>query len=79
MCHKSIKVRTKTDELTLFLVSITRTRLISIVSKPIKVFVVVVVIVVVVIKNEVQKLHDPKTIHVEKTLGLKVFDQNKFG
>ena len=51
------------------------TRLISIVTKPIKVAVVVVVIVVVFVKkNLVQKIFDPKTIHVQKPLGLKVLD-----
>ena len=45
------------------------TRLISIVSKPIKVMIVVVVIVVVVLvdKNYVQTNFDPKTFHVQKT------------
>ena len=50
-----------------------KTRLISIVSKPIKVGVVVVVIAVVVFakKNWVQKLFDPKAIHVKKSVGPK--------
>ena len=51
-----------------------KTRLNSIVSNPIKVMIVVVVIVVVVLveKNYVQKNFDPKTFHVQKTLGLKM-------
>ena len=48
-------------------------------SKPIKVVVVVVVIgtVVFIKKNYVQKNFVPKTIHVPKTLGLKVLDPKK--
>ena len=56
-----------------------RTRLISIVSKPIKVLVVVVVIVVIVVIVVVQKLFDPKTIHVEKSLCLKLLDPKNLG
>ena len=50
-------------------------------SKHIKVMVVDFVIVVVFCqkKNEVIKLFDPKTIHVEKNLDLKVLDPKKFG
>ena len=46
------------------------TRLVSIVSKPIKVGVVVVVIVVVLVKKIRFKKLNPKTIHVQKPLGL---------
>ena len=53
------------------------TSLISIVLKPIKIVVVVVVIVVIVKKKLGPKTFDPKTIHVEKTLGLKVLGQKK--
>ena len=55
-----------------------KTRLISIVSKPIKV-VVVVIVVVSVKKKIVQIIFDPKTNLVQKTLGLKVLDPKKFG
>ena len=48
-------------------------------SKPIKDVVVVVVIVVVVfVKKEIgTTFFDPKTIHGQKTLGLKVLDLKK--
>ena len=54
-------------------------RLISIVSKPIKLVVVVDVIVVVVFvqENWVQKLFDPQTIHIKKET--KSWIQNNFG
>ena len=55
------------------------TRLISIVSKPIKVVVVVVAIVVVFFcqKKLGPKDCDPKTIHAHKTLSQKVFNPKK--
>ena len=50
-----------------------KTRLISIVSNPIKIVIAVVVIAVVVFakKNMVQKVFDPKAIHVKKSDGPK--------
>ena len=49
-------------------------------SKPIQVVVVVVVIVVVFLqKYQVQKMLDPKTIHVQNTLCLTMLDPKKFG
>ena len=50
------------------------TRLISIVSKPIKVVFVDIVVVVFVKQKLCPKIFDPKIIHVQKTLGLEVLD-----
>ena len=52
------------------------TRLISIVSKPIKV-VVVVIVVVVFVKKKIRS--ESNNYPCPKTLGLKVLDQNNFG
>ena len=57
-----------------------KTRLISIVSKPIEVVVVVVVIVVIVFvkKNRIgPRIFDPKEIPCPKTFDLKVLDPKK--
>ena len=51
-------------------------RLISIISKPIKVVFVVVVVFVKKIRST--QCLDPKTMHVQKTLGLKKLDSKKF-
>ena len=48
-------------------------------SKPIKVEVVVIVVVVFDKKKLRPKFFDPKTIHVQKTLGLKVLDLKTLG
>ena len=55
------------------------TRLISIVSKPIKVVVVVIVIVVFVKKKLGQKIFDPKIIHVQKNIRPKSIGSENFG
>ena len=56
-----------------------KTGLISIVSKPIKVVVIVIVVVVFVKKKLGPKNFDPKTTHAHKTLGLEVLYPKKFG
>ena len=58
-----------------------KTRLISIVSTPIKVVVVVVVIVVDVFIKKIRSKNffDPKAIHAHKTLGIKVLYPKNLG